>query len=211
MSITLIIVIITAIVSFIAFSNQKIIDDFIFDPPAVTNRNQWYRFFSAALIHGDMGHLIFNMLSFYSFGEYVEANFRYLFGPLGPLLYIALYVISQFVCLLPTYFKNKDNYYYKSLGASGAISAVIFAGIFLSPLQKIGIMFIPIGIPGFIFGFIYLAITAYLDKKGAGHINHSAHLFGALAGIILLIIFGYLFSPYDVLQNFIYQLKGFNA
>ncbi|WP_018611358.1 rhomboid family intramembrane serine protease [Segetibacter koreensis] len=211
MSITLIIVIITAIVSFIAFSNQKIIDDFIFDPPAVTNRNQWYRFFSAALIHGDMGHLIFNMLSFYSFGEYVEANFKYLFGPMGPLLYVALYVISQFVCLLPTYFKNKDNYYYKSLGASGAISAVIFAGIFLSPLQKIGIMFIPIGIPGFIFGFIYLAITAYLDKKGAGHINHSAHLFGALAGVILLIIFGYLFSPYDVLQNFIYQIKGFNS
>src|SRR4028119_505894 len=181
MSITLIIVILTAIVSFTAFSNQKIIDDFIFDPPAIANRNQWYRFFSAALIHGDITHLAFNMFSFYSFGEYVEANFKYLFGPLGPLLYIALYVISQFLCLLPTYFKNKDNYYYKSLGASGAVSAVIFAGIFLTPLQKIGILFIPIGIPGFIFGFIYLAITAYLDRKGGGNINHSAHLYGAVA------------------------------
>ena len=211
MSITLIIVILTAIVSFTAFSNQKIIDDFIFDPPAITNRNQWYRFFSAALIHGDITHLAFNMFSFYSFGEYVEANFKYLFGPLGSLLYIALYVISQFLCLLPTYFKNKDNYYYKSLGASGAVSAVIFAGIFLSPLQKIGILFIPIGIPGFIFGFLYLAITAYLDRKGGGNINHSAHLFGAITGIVLLIIFGYAFSQFDILKNFIGEIKSFAA
>lgn len=209
MSITLIIVIITAIVSVTAFSNQKIMDDLIFDPPAITNRNQWYRFFSCALIHGDFVHLAFNMFSFYSFGGFVEANFNYIFGSLGPVLYIALYVISQFVCLVPTYIKHKNNYYYKSLGASGAVSAVIFAGIFLSPLQKIGILFIPIGIPGFIFGFLYLAITAYLDKKGAGHINHSAHLFGALTGIILLILFGYVFSSVDLLKNFLYQVKSF--
>ncbi len=97
MSITLIIVIITAIVSVTAFSNQKIMDDLIFDPPAITNRNQWYRFFSCALIHGDFVHLAFNMFSFYSFGGFVEANFNYIFGSLGPVLYIALYVISQFV------------------------------------------------------------------------------------------------------------------
>ena len=211
MSITLIIVILTAIVSFTAFSNQKITDDLIFDPPAIAKRNQWYRFLSAALIHGDIAHLAFNMFSFYSFGEYVEANFKYLFGTLGPLLYIALYIISQFLCLLPTYFKNKDNYYYKSLGASGAVSAVIFAGIFLSPLQKIGMFFIPIGIPGFIFGFLYLGITSYLDRKGGGHINHSAHLFGAIAGIVLLVIFGYAFSQYDILKNFIEQIKSFVA
>lgn len=213
MSITLIIVIITAIVSYIAFSNQKITDDLIFDPPAITNRNQWYRFFSCGLIHADLAHLAFNMISLYSFGTYtVEPQFNYIFGSLGHVLYIALYAISQFLCLLPTYFKNKNNYYYRSLGASGAVSAVVFAGIFLSPLSKMGIIFIPIAIPGFIFGFLYLAITAYLDRKGvAGHINHSAHLYGALAGIVLLIIFGYAFSPYDVLGNFIYQIKGFGA
>lgn len=209
MSITLIIVIITAIVSFTAFSNQKIIDDLIFDPPAITNRNQWYRFFSCALIHGDFGHLAFNMFSFYSFGEYVEAYFKSIFGPLGSLLFLALYIISQFACLLPTYFKHKNDYQYRSLGASGAVSAVIFAGIFLSPLQKISILFIPIGIPGFIFGFLYLVLTAYLDKRGTGHINHSAHLFGALAGIVLLIIFGYAFSSYDLLGNFFSQVRSF--
>lgn len=209
MSITLIIVVITTIVSFMAFSNQKITDSLIFYPPEITNRNQWYRFFSCALIHADIAHLAFNMISFYSFGGFVEANFNYIFGSSGPLLYIALYVISQFACLIPTYVKNKDNYYYRSLGASGAVSAVIFAGIFLSPLQKLHIFFIPIGIPGFIFGFIYLGITAYLDRKGGGTLNHSAHLFGALAGIFLLIIFGYAFSPYDLVANFITQIKSF--
>lgn len=213
MSITLIIVIITSIVSFIAFSNQKITDDFIFDPSAIYSRKQWYRFFSCGLIHADLAHLAFNMISLYTFGTYaVEPNFNDIFGSLGPVLYLALYVISQFVCLLPTYFKNRDNYYYRSLGASGAVSAVVFAGIFLSPLQKMGIIFIPVAIPGFIFGFIYLAITAYLDRKGgAAHINHSAHLYGALAGIVLVIVFGYAFSPYDVLQNFIYQIRAYTT
>lgn len=185
-------------------------DDLIFDPTEITNSNQWYRFFSCGLIHADIAHLAFNMFSFYTFGTYVvEPNFNDIFGSSGPWLYLALYVISQFLCLLPTYFKNKDNYSYRSLGASGAVSAIVFAGIFLSPLQKMGLIFIPIGVPGFIFGFIYLAITAYLDKKGGGGLNHSAHFYGALSGIVLLIIFGYIFSPYDLLQNFITQIKSF--
>ncbi len=105
MSITLIIIVITAIVSFTAFSNQKITDDLIFDPVAISERNQWYRFFSCGLIHMDIAHLAFNMISLYSFGTYVvEPNFTYIFGSTGPLLYLALYVISQFLCLLPTYF-----------------------------------------------------------------------------------------------------------
>jgi len=210
MNITLIIVVITTIISFSAFSNQKMMDKLIFYPPSITNEKQWYRFFSCALIHADVAHLLFNMFSFYSFGVFVEGTFSYLFGSLGPVLYLALYVISQFLCLLPTYLKHKDDYYYRSLGASGAVSAVIFAGIFLSPLQKLGLLFIPIGIPGFIFGFLYLGITAYLDKKGGGGINHSAHLYGAIAGVVLLIIFGYAFSPYDLFQNFVQQVSSFS-
>ncbi|HSU51782.1 MAG TPA: rhomboid family intramembrane serine protease [Segetibacter sp.] len=209
MSITLIIVIITCIVSFLALNNQKILDDLIFYPPAVTNQKQWYRFLTCALVHADYVHLGFNMFSFYSFGNYVEDAFKYYFGTLGPVLYVALYVISQVLCLLPTYAKHKDDYYYRSLGASGAVSAVIFAGIFLSPLLPMGIMFIPIPIPGFIFGFLYLALTAYLDRRGGGGINHSAHLFGALAGIGLVIVFGFAFAHENLLQNFIQQIMRF--
>ena len=210
MSITIIIIIITVIVSISGFSNQRVIDNLIFNPATASNRKQWYRFFSCALIHADIAHLAFNMFSFYSFGQFVvEPAFHSIFGPMGSILYLALYVISQFLCLLPTYLKNKNNYYYNSLGASGAVSAIIFAGILLSPLDRMGIMFIPIAIPGFIFGFIYLGITAYLDKRGQSSINHSAHLFGALAGMMLMVIFGYLFSPIDLLQNFISQIKSF--
>lgn len=209
MTITLIIIIVTAAVSFYAFSNQTLTDKLIFAPTAVTNENQWYRFLSCAFIHADVAHLAFNMLSFYYFGARVEAYFGYMFGATGPLLYIILYAASQFLCLVPTYVKNKDNYYYRSLGASGAVSAIIFAGIVLSPLDKVYIFFIPVGIPGFIFGFLYLGITAYLDKKGKGNINHSAHLFGAIAGIGLLLVFGYLFSPFDLVQNFIAQIRSF--
>lgn len=208
-TITNIIIGITALISFTAFNNQKTIDELIFNPPAVDRRKQWYRFFSCALIHADIGHLAFNMISLYMFGELVEQSFIYLFGTKGPLLYILLYVVSQFLCLFPTYLKHKDNYYYRSLGASGAVSAVIFAGIVLFPLQKVYLFFIPVGIPGFIFGFIYLGVTAYLDRKGDGNINHSAHLFGALAGIGLLLVFSTLFSPYNIIGNFLEQVKSF--
>jgi membrane associated rhomboid family serine protease len=209
MSITLIIVIITSIISISALSNQNLTEKLIFYPPSITRQNQWYRFLSCALIHADGVHLAFNMLSLYSFGGFVEQNFAFLFGSLGPILYVALYVLSQFLCMIPTYTKHKEDYYYRSLGASGAVSAVIFAGIFLSPLQRVSLFIIPIGIPGFIFGFIYLGITAYLDRKGAGQINHSAHLFGSLAGIGLLVIFGYLFSRYDLFQNFLAEIRSF--
>lgn len=209
MSITLIIVIITAIVSLSALSNQTVVQKLIFHPYSVQSNNEWYRFLSCALIHADIAHLAFNMIALYSFGEAVEQMFGYLFGSLGPILYIALYLISQVLCLIPTYSKHKDDYYYRNLGASGAVSAVVFAGIILFPLQKIYLMFIPIGIPGFIFGILYLIISAYLDKKGKGGVNHSAHVFGAIAGIGLLFTFSAIFSHGNLLQNFIDQIRSF--
>ncbi len=209
MSITIIIAVLTVVVSIAGFYNQKVVDDLIFTPPAITNRNQWYRFFSCALVHADIPHLAFNMIAFYSFGESVENAFIELFGGRGTILYILLYTVSQFLCLFPTYLKNKENYYYRSLGASGAVSAVIFSGIMLFPLTKIYLFFIPIGIPGFIFGFLYLGVTYYLDRKGGSNINHSAHLFGGLAGIILLLVFSFSFSNYDVIGNFLGQIRDF--
>jgi membrane associated rhomboid family serine protease len=194
MSVTLIIVIITAIISFTAFSNHKITNDLIFTPPAVSRHNQWYRFFSCALIHADIPHLLFNMIALYSFGNSVEGKFSFIFGRLGPLVYLGVYIVSQFLCLLPTYSKNKDNYYYQSLGASGAVSAIIFAGIFLEPLREVGLILF-LFVSQVLFWFYLPRISAYLDRKGGGNINHSAHLFGALAGVILLVIFGYLLLP----------------
>ena len=208
MTITLIIIIITTIVSIAAFNNDKLYNDLIFYPPAVTFQKQWYRFFTCGLIHADFAHLIFNMYAFYVFGLVVEAKFVEVFEQKGKIIYLLMYVSSLFFCLLPTYSQNKENASYRSLGASGAVSAVIFAYIILEPLSGIGIIFIPgISIPGFLFGFLYLIISTYLDKKGGGNINHSAHIWGALYGIAFLILTSYIFSNYQLLPTFIQKIK----
>jgi membrane associated rhomboid family serine protease len=211
MSITLIIIIITCLTSFIAFNNEKIFEDLIFYPPAIANQNQYYRFFTCGFIHANITHLAFNMYSLWIFGEYVEGQFTGVFGEKGRWLYLLMYVSSLFVCLLPTYSKNKNNYNYKSLGASGAVSAVVFSFIFLEPLRRIGIVFLPqsMMIPGFIFGFLYLIISSYMDKKGGGNINHSAHIWGALYGISFLIVTGSFLARYNLFQSFMRQVQSF--
>ena len=205
-SITTIIVIITTLVSIGGFSNKKIIEDLIFYPPAVTMQNQWYRFFTCGLIHADWGHLFFNMLSLYLFGQYVEDAFGNLFGVYGKWVYLALYISALLISLLPTFAKNKNNYQYRSLGASGAVSAVIFAGLMLAPTLGIYIFFIPIPIPGFIFAPLYLIISALLDKKGAGNINHSAHIWGSIYGLAFVII-ACQFIEYPVIKNMFQEIK----
>jgi membrane associated rhomboid family serine protease len=120
-----------------------------------------------------------------------------------------MYLLALIVCLLPTYFKNKHNRQYRSLGASGAVSAVVFAGILISPLSRLGFFFIPPIIPGFIFGPLYLLLSWYLDKRGGGNINHSAHIWGALFGVIFLIIVSKLYGTVDVLENFIGKVQSY--
>jgi membrane associated rhomboid family serine protease len=206
-SITLIIIIATSVISFIAFNNHRLLDQFIFYPPAV-RRGQIYRFFSCGLIHADFGHLIFNMISLYLFGEAVESKFMEAFGPAGRLVYLGMYVLALAVSVIPTYINNKDNYHYRSLGASGAVSAVIFAGILFFPLARLGLFFIPIYVAGFLFGIIYLFVSGWLDKRGGGNINHSAHIFGALFGVGFTIIACQAFSDYPVLEIFVDAIRN---
>jgi membrane associated rhomboid family serine protease len=206
LSITVIIVIVTSLISFTAFSNQKIIDDLIFYPPAVTHRNQWYRFFTCGLIHADFGHLIFNMLSLYLFGRFVEDKFLEIFGDSGKWLYLGMYISSLLVSILPTYFKHKEDYAYRSLGASGAVSAVVFAGLMVAPYVEVGFFIIPPIIPGFIFGPLYLLISALLDRRGGDNINHSAHIWGAIYGVAFIIVVGKL-AGFNALQEFVDGVK----
>lgn len=208
-TLTISIILLTSLISFTAFSNQKVLDDLIFYPPAITNRNQWYRFITSGLIHADIMHLVFNMYSFYLFGDLVEKTFVQIFGESGKVIYIVLYVVSLVVCLLPTYFNNQNNYHYRSLGASGAVSAVIFAGIFLYPTMGMGIFPIPFHIPGFVFGPLYLILSAYLAKKGRGNINHSAHIWGALFGIVFVIITTSFMTKFNALENFLNAIQSY--
>jgi len=206
---TTIIIIITVLVSIGGFNNQKLIDDLIFYPPAVTQRKQWYRFFTCGLIHADIAHLAFNMLSLYFFGKNVEKIFIALMGKQnGILVYLLLYISALAVSLLPTYSRHKDDYHYRSLGASGAVSAIIFAGLFLIPGSEVFIFFIPIPIPGFIFAPLFLLISFYLDRKGTDNVNHSAHIWGSVYGIVFVIVMGYSVG-FPVFENFINQIKSY--
>ena len=210
LSITLIIIIITTLVSIGGFSNEKIINDLIFYPPAITRQNQWYRFFTCGLIHADYMHLIFNMFSLYMFGEFVESAFSspILFGEKGKLLYPGMYVLALFFCLLPTFAKHKNDYYYRSLGASGAVSAVVFAGILFDPTAKLGFFFIPPVIPGYIFGPVYLIASTYLEKQARDNVNHSAHIWGALFGIgFIITAAAVLKTDYQPAEQFILKIR----
>lgn len=208
-SLTMIIIIITAGLSLAGFSSRKVIDDLIFYPPAVSERNQWYRFITCGFIHADLGHLAFNMISLYMLGTPVEKIFMkaQLFGENGKLLYLALYFSALVVSLLPTYTKNKNNSYYRSLGASGAVAAVVFTYIMLAPMTDLYLFFIPIPVPAFIFGFLYLGISAYLDRRGGGRINHSAHFWGSVYGAVFIIVTSYFIAKYPVVQNFADSVK----
>lgn len=210
-SITLIIVIATALVSIGAFSNEKLKNDLIFYPPYI-QRGQVYRFITHGFIHADAFHLIFNMIALYSFGEALEKLFfsnEIIFGDKGKPVYLLLYFTALIVASIPDYIKHRNNYYYRSLGASGAVSAVIFSTILFSPTTGIGLAIIPgISIPGYIFGIIYLVISSVLAKRGQDNIGHSAHITGALYGLVFTYVATKLFTDYDIINAFIQRIKG---
>lgn len=208
-TITLVIVIITSLVSIGGFTNGKIIDDLIFYGPAISRRNQWYRLITHGLVHADAFHLIFNMLALYSFGETLEESFRStcLFGKAGGAMFLILYIGGLIVASLPDLIKHKDDYHFRSLGASGAVSGIIFAMIVLMPTREISLFFLP-HIPGYIFAVLYLIISAYLDKKGGSNINHGAHLWGAIFGLVFTIAAVKFTGQIDLIDNFREQLHS---
>ena len=217
MSITIIIIIATVAISLLAMNNETLLNKCILHPYSMAkDPSQWYRAITCGFIHADIPHLAFNMFSFYMFGEFIEndneLSFDTIFGNNGHTLFILLYISALVICIIPTYFSHKKKFNYYSLGASGAVSAIVFVGIFLQPTMKIGFFVIPPVIPGFLFGPLYLGLTVYLSKKGGGNINHSAHLWGSLYGIGFLIvaakIFGMKGQP-DLIDSFLFQVRTY--
>ncbi len=188
MSITLFIIIFTGATSFIAFSNENVFNKLKFNPYMALNRKQWYRFFSYALLHADWGHLLVNMFVFFSFGSLVENLFEHYFPGKSLLYFSMLYIGGVCFSVLYSFGKHKNNHYYNAVGASGAVSAVLFSSIVMYPTNTIIFLFFPVPIPAFVFGILYLVYSAYMAKKAKDNIGHDAHFWGAVFGIIFTLI-----------------------
>jgi membrane associated rhomboid family serine protease len=188
MSITLIIILLTVAISFYAWSNATLMAQWIMNPYRVSHNGEYYRLLTSGFLHADTSHLLFNMFTLYFFGSNIESLFYSLFGANGSVFLVVFYLSGIIVSDLPTLFKYRNQPGYNALGASGGVSALIFASILDDPLNKLYLFFIPIGIPGFIFGGLYLAYSYYESRRGVGNINHDAHIYGALFGIAVLIV-----------------------
>lgn len=172
----------TLIASFLGlFSNPKIIDSGLFRPYWFLRSKQFHTIITSGFIHADLTHLLFNMFTFYFFAFDLE---RHIGIPRFILLYTTGLVLSH-AC---TYFKHKDNRQYASLGASGAISAVLFAYIVYFPTTTLIILPIPIPIPAVLFAIGYVAYSYWAASQERGHINHDAHLCGALSGLLFVAV-----------------------
>lgn len=186
-----------------AFNNLEWFDKLKLNPYMVYHRKEWHRLFSHGLVHANWSHLLFNMLTLYFFGENVEMYFKAIFGTKGTLFYTLMYVFAIAVASTRSMYLNKNNHWYNSVGASGAVSAVLFASILFNPFIGIYLFFIPIPIPGFIFGPLYLAYSHYMSKQNLDNIGHDAHFLGAVFGFVFPII-----CNYKIFLYFIDQLLG---
>jgi membrane associated rhomboid family serine protease len=180
LTLSLIIIIVTCLVSIMSFSRPGEIDKLSMWPYMVKEHKQYYRFITAGLVHADYMHLGFNMLTMWFFGKYIEMIFQELFG--SKIYFLVFYVLALIVSDIPSYIRHRNNYSYRSIGASGAVSAVVFAFILFQPWAKIVVFVIPM--PAILYGILFLGYSVYMSRRGGDGINHDAHFWGAVFGII---------------------------
>ena len=181
MTANLLIIALTVAVSLWGLKDPRVIHALILWPPAVKNKGEVYRLVSYGVVHADVPHLLFNMVTLFFFGQAIEGVYLRALGQLG---YVGFYVLGLLVSILPTYLRHRDDPNYRSLGASGAVSAVLFAFILFEPLADIYLFFIPIGIPAILFAVLYVAYESWSQRRGKDNVNHSAHLWGAAFGVV---------------------------
>jgi len=186
--ITEIIVALTCLISWQALNNQNFQNQCMFIPYNVKHSNEYYRLLSHVLVHADFAHLAFNMISMFYLGKYLEMQLVYEYGNLGMYYFIILYLLGGLAATILPYSRNSDNSMYRSLGASGAVSAVVFATIMWNPQLELMLLFIPIPIKAYILGPIYLAVEYYSMRRGGSVIAHDAHIGGALFGILFVLL-----------------------
>lgn len=194
--VNLAIIVVTCVVSFAGFSNPRLIDRLILWPPAITRGREYWRLATCGLIHADPPHLLFNMITLYFFGGLIE---QFCASRIGEIGYLLFYVGGLVVSSLPSWQRHRDDPNYRSLGASGAVSAALFAFILLRPWATIYVFVVPV--PAIVYAVLYLGYTIYMDRQRTDRVNHSAHLWGAVYGVVVT----GLIEPH-VLGEFVRQL-----
>jgi len=179
----LVIIAVTCLVSFLAFGNSRLLERLILWPPAVSRNRQYDRLVTYGLVHANGSHLLFNMITLFFFGSSMEGRYT---GYMGALGFVWFYVGGLIVSILPTFLANRDNPHYRSLGASGAVSAVLFAYILVQPWSTILIYFIPV--PAIVYAVLYVGYSIYMDQRSTDNVNHSAHLWGAAYGVAFTLV-----------------------
>ena len=195
-SLTLILIGITVLVSWQAFEKPRLLDRLILWPPAIDRHKQYDRLLTHGFIHADWSHLLFNMITLYFFGSLVE---RWLVPMIGHVGFVLFYLSAIVVAILPTYVQHRHDARYRSLGASGAVSAVLFTYILLQPWSLILVFFLPL--PAIVYAVLYIGYSIWMDRHGQDNVNHSAHLWGAAYGVM----FALLVEP-TVLGSFLQRL-----
>jgi membrane associated rhomboid family serine protease len=182
---TLVLIAITVAISIAGFGNPRVIESLIFTPTAVLRRKDWHRLVTYGFIHADGMHLLFNMITLYFFGPLVESTLRSRIGSAG---YVLFYVAALVASVLPSLYRHRNNPAYASLGASGAVVAVLFVYILLQPWAMLGIFFV-VPMPAIVFAVLYVAYSIWADRRQrrGDRINHSAHLWGAAFGVLFLV------------------------
>ena len=178
MIVTIALIALTCAVSFTAFQNRDMMERLIFWPPAV-NRGEYQRLLTHGFIHADGQHLLFNMITLFFFGRVIEGFFERYIGAVGFALF---YLVGVVVAIVPSYLQHRNDSRYRSLGASGAVSAVLFAYVLIAPWSTIYVFFFPI--PAIVYAGLFTAYGLYAGRLGHDHINHSAHLWGAGYGVL---------------------------
>ena len=180
---TLLIVAVTVLVSWRAFNHPRLLDRLMLWPPAIDRQHQYDRLLGHGFIHADWQHLLFNMITLFFFGRAIESLFASYIGSLG---FVLFYLSAILVAILPTYLRHRHDPRYRSLGASGAVSAVLFAYILVAPWSLIFVFFLPV--PAIVYAVFYVGYSIWMDRQGNDNVNHSAHLWGAGYGLLFTLM-----------------------
>ncbi|MFL6592011.1 MAG: rhomboid family intramembrane serine protease [Luteimonas sp.] len=180
---TLLLIAATVLVSWMAMNNRQLMDRLILWPSAIQRRHQYDRLVTHGFVHADFAHLLFNMITLYFFGRLIERFFAQYMGEIG---FVLFYLSAVLVAILPTYLRHRRDPSYRSLGASGAVSAVLFAYILLQPWAMIYVFFVPL--PAIVYGAMYVGYSIWMDRHGDDNVNHSAHLCGAGYGVLFTLL-----------------------